>query len=225
MAGILVYRLRRPLAWAWLALVAAVIGWAVVATGTFTDWGHVVGFGIGLAMGPLVRPDRNDRRRVLVVLGSGLLATAAGCGILLATLPDRDIAIPEAGTTVEATVVGRPPDCGAACRTVVVRYTVPPDDGEQASSGSNAAAPTRPVEGILVLAQQTLTQRGERVLAVADPTTPGRLRPLRPPQRVSPDSLFGAMAAACGVTGVALLLLARRRRGQGPEPGTADQAS
>jgi hypothetical protein len=226
MAGVLVYRLRRPLAWAWLALVAAVIGWAVVATGTFTDWGHVVGFGIGLAMGPLVRPDRNDRRRVLVVLGSGLLATAAGCGILLATLPDRDIAIPEAGTTVEATVVGRPPDCGAACRTVVVRYSVPPDDGEQASSGSNAAAaPTRPVEGILVLAQQTLTQRGERVLAVADPTTPGRLRPLRPPQRVSPDSLFGAMAAACGVTGVALLLLARRRRGQGPEPGTADQAS
>jgi hypothetical protein len=109
---------------------------------------------------------------------------------------------------------------------VVVRYTVPPDDGEQASSGSNAAAaPTRPVEGILVLAQQTLTQRGERVLAVADPTTPGRLRPLRPPQRVSPDSLFGAMAAACGVTGVALLLLARRRPGQGPEPGTADQAS
>ncbi len=154
-----------------------------------------------------------------------MLAAAAGCGILLVTLPDRDIAIPEAGTTVEATVVGRPPDCGAACRTVVVRYSVPPDDGEQASSGSNAAAPTRPVEGILVLAQQTLTQRGERVLAVADPTTPGRLRPLRPPQRVSPDSLFGAMAAACGVTGVALLLLARRRRGRGPEPGTADQAS
>jgi len=63
-----------------------------------------------------------------------------------------------------------------------------------------------------VLPQQTLTQRGQRLLAVADPVTPGQLRPVRPPQRVSPDSLFGAAAAASGVTGAALLLLARRLR-------------
>jgi hypothetical protein len=216
MAGILVYRLRRPWALAWLALVALDIGWAVIGTGTFTDWGHLVGFGIGLAMGPLVRPDRRDRRRVLVILGTGLLASAAACGVLLVTVPDRDIAIPESGTTVEATVIGRPPDCTAACRTVVVRYTVPAADGEPATTGSNAApAPSRrSVEGILLLPQQTLTQKGDRVLAVADPATPGRLRPLRPPQRVSPDSLFGAMAAACGVTGIALLLLARRHGGR-----------
>jgi len=217
MAGVLVYRLRRPWALAWLALVTLDIGSAVVSTGTFTDWGHLVAFGIGLAMGPLVRPDPRGRRHILVILGAGLLAVAAGCLILLVTVPDRDIALPESGPAVEATVVGRPPECGAGCQTVVVRYTPPVEDGEAASpgggsaSGSNAAAPSRrPVEGILVLPQQTLTQRGQRLLAVADPTTPGRLRPLRPPQRVSPDSLFGAVAAAFGVTGAALLLVARR---------------
>ena len=106
-------------------------------------------------------------------------------------------------------------------------------DGEQltadpsggVASGSAAVAiPRRTVEGLLVLPQQTLTQRGQRLLAVADPTTPGRLHPLRPPQRVSPDSLFGAMAAAGAVTGAALLLLARRipRR---PDYGSTSAAS
>ena len=102
---------------------------------------------------------------------------------------------------------------------MIVRYAVPAADGEQASPGPSSgpaaspgqtAAGRRIVDGVLLLPQQTLTQRGERVLAVADPATPGRLRPLRPPQRVSPDSLFGAMAAAGSVTGAALLLLARR---------------
>ncbi|HEV7863656.1 MAG TPA: rhomboid-like protein [Acidimicrobiia bacterium] len=218
-AGVLVYRLRRPLSLAWLALVTLDIGSAVVGTGTFTDWGHLVAFGIGLAFGPLVRPEPRDRRRVLVVLGAGLLAGAAACGVLLVTVPDRDIAIPESGATVAVTVVGRPPDCAATCRAVVVRYTVPGADGEQATPGSNPdGAPSgRAVDGILILSQQTLTQRGDHLMAVADPATPGRLRPLRPRQRVSPDSLFGAMAVAGGVTGVIVLLLAgrlpRRRSG------------
>ena len=202
-AGVLVYRLPRLLAVGWAAFMTVDIGRAVVGTGTFTDWGHLVAFGI--------------RRRVLVALGAGLLASAAGCLVLLATVSDRDIAIPESGLTVEATVVGRPPECGSGCRTVVVRYTLPDGvadaDPDAATQGSGAtAAPARPtVDGILVLPQQTLTRRGERILAVADPATPGRLRPLRPAQRVSPDSLFGAMAAALGVTGTALLFLARRR--------------
>ena len=220
MAGVLAYRLRRPWNLAWLVFIARDVGRAVVATGTFTDWGHLVALGIGLAMGPLVRPDRRDRRHVLMVLGAGLMAAAAACAVLLFTVPDRDVAVPESGPTVEVTVVGRPPDCGPGCHTVVVRYAVPPGDGEQAVAGSGSAAapapgsgPTagrRTVEGILVLSQQTLTQRGQRLLAVADPSTPGRLHPLRPPQRVSPDSLFGAMAAAGAVTGLALLLLVRR---------------
>ena len=219
LAGVLAYRLPRPWRYAWLAFLTVDVGRGVVATGTFTDWGHLVALGIGLAMGPLVRPDRRDKRHVLMVLGAGLLAAAAACGVLLVTVPDRDVAVPESGTTVEVTVVGRPPDCGPGCHTVVVRYAVPPGDGEQltadpsggVASGSAAVAiPRRTVEGLLVLSQQTLTQRGQRLLAVADPSTPGRLHPLRPPQRVSPDSLFGAMAAAGAVTGLALLLLARR---------------
>jgi len=218
MAGVLVYRLRRPWGIAWFALVAVDIGSAVVGTGTFTDWGHLVAFGIGLAIGPLVRPDARDRRHVLLVLGATLLAAAASCAVLLVSVPDRDIALPESGPTVEVTVVGRPPECGAGCQSLVVRYLPPAEDGDAAppvAGPGAAAAPTRrPVEGILVLSQQTLTQRGQRLLAVADPATPGRLRPLRPPQRVSPDSLFGSMAAALGVTGTALLLLARRRPGR-----------
>ena len=220
LAGVLAYRLRPPWRYAWLAFLAVDVGRGVVATGTFTDWGHLVALGIGLAMGPLVRPDRRDKRHVLMVLGAGVLAATAGCGVLLVTVPDRDVAVPESGPTVEVTVVGRPPDCGTGCHTVVVRYAVPPGDGEQPAAdpsggaASGTAAVTTPrrttVEGLLVLSQQTLTQRGQRLLAVADPTTPGRLHPLRPPQRVSPDSLFGAIAAAGGVTGAALLLLARR---------------
>jgi len=162
-----------------------------------------VAFGIGLAMGPLVRPDRRDRRHGLVLLGAGLLAGAAGCAVLLFTVPDRVISVPESGPTVEATVVDRPTSCGPGCHSVVVRYTVPTGDGEQAGT-------RRGVNGVLVLPARTLAQRGDRVLAVADPATPGRLRPIRPPQRVSPDSLFGAMAAALGATGITLLVLARR---------------
>ena len=206
-AGVIAYRFRRPWALAWLAGMAVYLGWPLVTSGTFTDWGHLVAFVIGLAMGPLVRPDRRDRRPVLVLLGAGLLAGATGCALLLFTVPDRVIAVPESGPTVEATVIDRPADCGAGCRSVVVRYTVPTGDGEQTGRSPRG----RTVNGVLVLPAQTLAQRGDRVLAVADPATPGRLRPIRPPQRVSPDSLFGAMAAALGVTGTALLAVSRRK--------------
>jgi hypothetical protein len=208
-AGVLAYRLPRRWALAWLAGMAVYLGLPLLARGTFTDWGHLVAFVIGLAMGPLVRPDRRDRRHVLVLLGAGLLAGAAGCGVLLFTVPDRVIAVPETGPTVEATVVDRPADCGPGCRTVVVRYAVTSGDGEPAGS----TARRRIVNGVLVLPSHTLAQRGDRVLAVADPSSPGRLRAVRPPQRVSPDSLFGAMAAALGVTGSTLLALARRMAG------------
>jgi hypothetical protein len=243
MAGVLVYRFRRPWNLVWLGVVAVDIGTAVISTGTFTDWGHLVAFGIGLAMGPLVRPDPGNRRHLLLVLGAGLLAAAAFCLVLLLTVPDRDIAVPETGPTVDVTVVGRPPECGPACHTVVVRYLPPVEDADASPSPAGPAAPAgasagpatppptatptttavrRPVEGILVLPQQTLTQRGQHLLAVADPAVPGRLRPLRPPQRVSPDSLFGAMAAALAATGAVLLLLARRVSGRPrPAPGEA----
>jgi hypothetical protein len=237
MAGVLVYRLRRPWNALWFAAVAVRVGAAVISTGTFTDWGHLVAFGIGLAIGPLVRPEPGDRRHVLLVLGGGLLAASVFCLVLLLTVPDRDITVPESGLTVDVTVVGRPPECGPACHTVVVRYVPPVEEADPTSPAAPApgtahddgrsadAAVRRPVEGILVLPQQTLTQRGQHLLAVADPAVPGRLRPLRPPQRVSPDSLFGAIAAALAATGAALLLLARRTsRRPPPEPAAPEPA-
>jgi|GEM_PF-468421 len=255
MAGVLVYRFRRPWNLVWFAVVALDVGAAVISTGTFTDWGHLVAFGIGLAMGPLVRPDPGDRRHLLVVLGAALLAAAAFCLVLLFTVPDRDITVSETGPTVDVTVVGRPPECGPGCHTVVVRYVPPAEDadatappaavapapapaapaavaaaapvavpGAPGTGTSPAALPSaarRPIEGVLVLSQQTLTQRGQHLLAVADPAVPGRLRPLRPPQRVSPDSLFAALAAALAATGTALLLLARRvTHGRRPAPAS-----
>lgn len=214
-AGVLTYRFRRRV-WtlAWLAFMAFYVGLPVITTGTFTDWGHLVAFGIGLAMGPLVQPDsggRRHRRHILLVVGASLLAGAAGCSVLMVTVPDREIAVTDGAPTVEATVIGRPADCVVACRRVVVTY---PEPTETAATGGGPGPPSRLADGILVLPQQTLTQRGDRVLAVLDPRTPGRLRPLRPPQRVSPDSLFGAMAAAAGVTGTALLVLAGRKPAQ-----------
>ncbi|MCA1842323.1 MAG: hypothetical protein LC792_03860 [Actinobacteria bacterium] len=210
-AGVLVYRLRRPWAWAWLAALAVWLGWPIVHEGTFTDWGHLAAGGIGLAMGPLLRPDRTDRRHALAVVGAALLAGAAACGVLLFTVPDREITVPLAGPTVEATVVGRPPDCRGGCRSVVVRYTPPAPATHSDDGVAPPPSASQPQTGILVLPQQTLMQRGDRVLAEVDPSIPGRLRALRPPQRVSPDSLFGAMAAIGAVTGTALLVLASRK--------------
>jgi len=208
-AGVLAYRLRGRWRWLWLAFLAVYFGAPVVMSGTFTDWGHLVACGIGLTIGPLVRPDRTDRRHALMLIGAGLLAGAAGCGVLLLTVPNREIVAPaQGGPTVDATVVGRPPDCPAQCRTVIVRYTAPAAAGGEAATATLTAGQVQ--TGILVLPQQTLMQRGDRVRAVVNRDTPGRLRLVRPPQRVSPDSLFGAMAVAGTVTGTILLLLARR---------------
>jgi rhomboid family protein len=154
-AGVLAYRLPRPWARAWLGFLAVYLGWPVIASGTFTDWGHLIAFGIGLALGPLVRPDRTDRRHGLVLVGAGLLAGAAACGVLLFTVPDREFTVARPGPSLEATAVGGPAaGCHPRCRAA-----------------------------------------------------------RRPPQRVSPDSLFGAMAAAGAVTGTALLVLAARNPG------------
>ena len=144
-AGVLAYRLRRPWHLAWLAFMALYVGVPVLTSGTFTEWGHLIAFGIGLAVGLLVRPDRAYRRHGLVLVGAGLLAGAAACCVLLFTVPDQVLPVP----------------------------------------------PAR--------------------VAVLDAATPRRPRPRRPRARVSPDPLFGAIAAAGAVTGTALLVLAGRR--------------
>jgi hypothetical protein len=146
-AGVLAHRFRRPWRVAWLAFMAVYVGVPVLTSGTFTEWGHLIAFGIGLALGLLVRPDRAYRRHGLVLVGAGLLAGAAACCVLLFTVPDREFPVPPARA------------------------------------------------------------------AVVNPAIPGRPRRRRPLPRVSPDPLFGAMAAAGGVTGAALLVLAGRDPG------------
>jgi hypothetical protein len=79
------------------------VGLPVVTNGTFTDWGHLIAFGIGLAVGLLVRPDRAYRRHGLVLVGAGLLAVAAACGVLLFTVPDREFAVPPRRVAVAKT--------------------------------------------------------------------------------------------------------------------------
>jgi hypothetical protein len=191
LAAVLTFRLPRPASWAWGAFLVALNGNAVIRTGTFTDWGHLAALGIGFALGPLVRPGHraSERPRTLLLLGAGLLAVAAGLLALIAVVPGSEIVVPPPGETVNVTVLGRPPGCVGTCRTVVVRYA---QDGAQ-------------VDGVLVLAQDTLTRPGDRLRAIVDPAAPGRLRPVRPPQRVRADSLFGAMSVAAGVIGAALL--------------------
>jgi hypothetical protein len=149
-AGVLAYRLPGRWSRAWLVFLTLFFGWPVVSHGTFTDWGHVVACGIGLAIGPLVRPDRTNRRHALVLVGAGLLAGAAGCAVLLFTVPDREIAVPRRRPAVAV-----------------------------AAAGSRSTS---------------LAARGAR-----------------PQRRVSPDSLFGAMAAVGAVTGTALLALATKQ--------------
>jgi hypothetical protein len=202
-AAVLAYRLPRPAARAWLGLLAVLAGNAVIRTGTFTDWGHVAALAIGFALGPLVRPERRPggRHRVLLLLGTGLLGVAGGLAALLAVVPNPDIVVPGPGQTVTATVLGRPPGCVAACRSVVVRY---------GPAGATA-------EGVLLLPQATLTRPGDRVVATVVPGSAGRLRPFRPPQRVRLASLFGALSAAAGATGAALLAAARHARRAPPE--------
>lgn len=116
-AGVLTYRLRRPWTFLWLAVLAVEVGRPVITTATFTDWGHLVAAGIGLAIGPLVRPDgrhRSHRRRMLVVVGAGLLAGAAGCLVFMFTEPDQLIALPREARVrpgrhvLVVTEVGRP---------------------------------------------------------------------------------------------------------------------
>src|SRR5919199_1720329 len=92
-AAVLTFRLPRPASWAWAVVMSALVGWAVLRSGTFTDWGHLAAFVIGLALGPLVRLQptppgrRRDRRRAVLLLGAGLLTAAAALLVVIGLVP------------------------------------------------------------------------------------------------------------------------------------------
>jgi hypothetical protein len=224
-AAVLTFRFPRPASWVWAMVLTAIVGRAVLRTGTFTDWGHLAAFGIGLALGPLVQPHSaaapprpapplrvlapawrwlgtrppprpSGRRRAVLLLGAGLLTAAAGLLVVIGSFPDKSIVVPPRGLPVQAAVLGHPPGCPADCRTVVVRYRPGGED----------------LYGVLLLPPGTLTNPGDRLSALVDPARPGRLHLFRPARRVRPDGLFGAMSVATGGTGIALLAASRRAR-------------
>src|SRR5207253_10060208 len=54
--GVLLRRLPRPAALVAAVIALYILGQGIVISGSYTDWGHVIAFAIGCAMGPLVEP-------------------------------------------------------------------------------------------------------------------------------------------------------------------------
>jgi hypothetical protein len=232
-AGVVVSRLPRPAFRVCAVGLCAFLASAVVRSGTFTDWGHVVALGIGLALAPLVRPDEPvparrpaegsravarlwqwvstppparpiaTRRRARFLWAGALLGVAAGLLVLLGMAPDTSVAVASTGLRVPAVVVGAPPGCPRSCRTEIVRYT----------------ARTGAVDATLVVPSHTVVRAGDRLEVIVSSRTPGRVHLPRPARRVRPAGLFGATSVAAA--GIAVSLLAASRRSRAPAPSAS----
>ena len=237
-AGVVVSRLPRPAFRVCAGGLCVFLASAVVRSGTFTDWGHVVALGIGLALAPLVRPDEParagrraerrgglaglwqwvstpppsralaTRRRARFLWAGALLGVAAGLLVLLGMAPDTSVAVSSTGLRVPAVVVGPPAGCRLGCRTVVVRYT--------ARSGA--------VNATLVVPSGTLVRAGDRLDVVVSSRTPGRVRLPRPARRVRPAGLFGATSVAAAGIAASLVAASRRTRPARSAPTEAHAA-
>jgi len=223
-AGVVVSRLPRPASRLCAGGLCAFLASAVLRSGTFSDWGHVVAFGIGLALAPLVRPDAPPatrrhadrgggiaglwewlstpppsrapatRRRARFLWAGALLGVAAGLLVLLGMAPDTSVAVASTGRRVSAVVVGPPAGCRPRCRTAIVRY----------NAGSGA------VQATLPLPAGTLASAGNRLEVVVSSRTPGRVHLPHPARRVRPAGLFGATSVAAAGTAASLLAASRR---------------
>jgi hypothetical protein len=217
-AGVLVFRLPRP-----LSSLAAVglLGMQVVAllrTGTFTDWGHLCALVIGLALGPLVRPTTAApapasrqrprdwlrwaitppppgpprRRRLVARVGGLLLLGAAGTLVVVAGTADTEVDLAPRNPAETVTVVGRPIACGPACTSVTVRL----------ASGSPAT---------LRLPPGTDVRTGSHLSVRTATGRPGEVHLVAVARRVHVSGLLGEAAVAAATTGAALLLTIGRR--------------
>jgi hypothetical protein len=210
-AGVLVFRLPRSLSALAAGTFLAFAGAAVLRTGTFTDWGHLCAFVIGLAMAPLVRPTRGPavdpgpsvaqgwwawlampprppaplRRRRLARVGGGLLLAAAALVLVVALGADTDVVLHSPASTQSATVLGPSAACGHGCDEVRVRLAV-------------GTATLRLPAGTSAPAGRRLDVR--RVDGRA-----GEVRLVGVAHRVSVSGLLGEVAV--GAAGVGLVLL------------------
>jgi hypothetical protein len=222
-AGVLAFRLPRPASWLLgLGLLGLYVA-AVARSGTFTDWGHLCAFLIGMAVAPLVRPrsprttatpgparaalgwlrwlttppavtqDRN-RRRTARIAGLTLLAIAAGTVTLMLTTND-DVDLQPSPTAQKATVLGGAPGCSRRCDDVTVDV------------GSTT--------GVLRLPLGTDVRPGSHVVVRSVPLEPGIFRLAAISRRVDVTGFLGEMAVVAGASGLALLAtlggLGRRR--------------
>jgi hypothetical protein len=228
-AGVLVYRLPRPLSAIVAVALAATAVSAAIRNDTFTDWGHLTALAIGAGIGPIVRPHpataavppatcepRRWRRwwswvatppsvtRVAPYRAArwAALACFAVAAALLVAVPvahRNPVSIPPPGDIVTSTVLGRSVACGRSCGTALVAYT--------GASGR--------VQAVLDLPGDVLLRNGDHLTVRVDPQSPTRVSLLQPSRRVRVGGFLGSAAVVALCVGLALLVLARR----GPGPG------
>jgi hypothetical protein len=221
-AGVLVFRLPRSLSVLAAGTFLAFAGAAVLRTGTFTDWGHLCAFVIGLAMAPLVRPTRGRavdpgpsavrgwwawlatpprptaplRRRRLARVGGGLLLAAAALVLVVALGADTDVVLQPPSSTLAATVLGPSTGCGRGCDEVLVRL---------------AAGTAR-----LRLPAGTSAPAGRRLDVRRVDGRAGEVRLVGVAHRVSVSGLLGEVAVGAAGVGLVLLLTVGRTARRSP---------
>jgi hypothetical protein len=225
-AAVLTKRLPSPLGPLVTVALGARLGFAVVYGGTFTDWGHLAAFAIGLALAPLVRPtdatlavphgpsspvflqlwhwlstpptppSRPHTTAVMRAIGWVLLTVAVGLVVVLAVTGDTDVAVSGPETTLHAHVLGPTAGCGSNCRTAVVGYQL----------GGTAERATVNLPRGLAL------HSGDSLDVVIDPATGSQPRLPTTARHVNASGLLGALAAIFAPVGAAVVALADRDR-------------
>jgi hypothetical protein len=225
-AAVLSRRLPRPLGAFVTVALGARLGFAIVYGGTFTDWGHLAAFAIGLALAPLVRPtgtrlavahdpsspvlvqvwrwlstppplpSRPHTTIVMRAIGWVLLTVAFGLVVVLAVTGDTGVAVPGPETTLHAHVLGPTAACGSNCRSAVVGYLL---------GGIAERATVNLPRGLALHA-------GDSVDVVIDPATGSQPRLPTTARRVNASGFLGALAAISALVGAAVVALGGRHR-------------
>jgi hypothetical protein len=225
-AAVLTKRLPRPLGLLAAVGIGALLVEGIVTSGTYTDWGHLAAFAIGLALAPLVRPReasppapadpsaslparvwrwlstppappaRSHTTAARRALGWFMVIAAVGLVAVVAVTGDTDVDLHPTVVTVRARVLGAAPACGANCRTAVVSY--------QLNSSTQRATVDLP--------GNTVMHPGDHIDLVIDPSTGAQPRFPNSARRVNASGLLGALAAIFAAVGVAVIALAGHHR-------------
>jgi hypothetical protein len=225
-AAVLTKRLPRPLGALMTVGLGGLLVLGVVYSGTFTDWGHLAAFAIGLALAPLVRPretpvpapieptaprllrawhwlstpppppPRSHTVAVTRALGWFMVIAAVGLVAILALIGDTDVELDAHTTTVHARVLGRPEACGSNCHRAVVSYR------------RNGA----PEQATIDLPRDVVLRAGDGVDVLVDTATGNQPRLPTSARRVNVSGLLGALSAICATIGISVIAVANRHR-------------